>query len=401
MTKYTCIQLIVLICSNSIGLNNLFASERLPPANALLQSMVTAEGADYRAIRDSLINDSDAILDVAVLARDSWGIGLAALIVNERRAHREDFAVWDDRAKTASTNAGGVTFRYLPYPPEPSQTAFLLELVWKFPGRAEAAYEDLVIAPSRTASGPTEMWMSIWQNCSEVKLQDLAIMGLTRNPGPNPVVYEELGAILFEPTSLPRHKGLVLTGFYWNPTSQAIQILKDNWRRLKADKGMLPLAASVLGRADDADSRQMLYDVIRDNIVSTDTRIRVLEACTRHPQQTDVVVFDEFMGLLKSSLKKKRVVSLLEQYSYEEAAPTLRKLLAADDLNPHVGASALLAFKRIYTKGALQDLKSIQLDRDVMEQCRIRMRDEANLMRIIDDIEAKIDQAERPVQERE
>lgn len=282
-----------------------------------LRRVLSSQGKEYLRLRDQILDISDASWDVSQAANESWELGVAAFVLNARRAAPGDFKRMDGQEPRLYAN---LTWYAIRTKSIEHHVAFLLEKVWKPVGSEDKrrALNDLGLSmgSSVVGIGHVDMWLSIWEQCTNEGLREFALFLLSSSSDANALdIVEEVLTETDESTI--RLKSISLLGLRSASSDAAVDIIMNSWQTFQRHLGLRETALGTLGFYGSTRARHFVYDVALDQDMDDSTRAAAMGACCIQPHSTDSDMFVQFIRQAGSEKLKAKGLHALQRCPLE------------------------------------------------------------------------------------
>ena len=198
-----------------------------------LVELIALDGRDYTIARDTLVHSRTEPWDLRAALKVSWDAGLAAHVLDVRRAHPELFPQWDAvvpqetiiRDHYSKHPASFALCSPGNSPEDEARSAFLVEQIWKTAAVPDWKVGALVSFSCLRVSGPVELWLAVWEGATDPALRAVALHGVAQNltPGLRPVVVAALG----DPTMSPEILAAAFNGLGDSRSPEALDLVLE------------------------------------------------------------------------------------------------------------------------------------------------------------------------------
>jgi len=288
-------------------------------------------GDEYVQMRNKLLAEQTLAFDVVAASEKSGRAGLAAFVLDQRRAAPDQFREWDAQSQLPppSNRRGVVYFRN--ERPGVAGEAFLLEQMWR-PARSgadAAAFVEMGALSSRgwVPQSPSALWRSLWTDSPNDYLAQAALIGIgaDRSDAGRALA----SAILADEQNVPLSwRELMLESMRRGKSPFGVEVVSPLLQQFEPHATLFAEGCRVLAASPQAAAREQLHQAATDDARTPERRMVAWEACTTAPQAGDAEVLTTLLkNKAISDDQKEHAVSLLDRYPYEQAAPALRQIL--------------------------------------------------------------------------
>jgi hypothetical protein len=125
---------------------------------------------------------------------------------------------------------------------------------------------------------------------------------------------------------------------------------------------LLSSAAVILASADGESPRLRLRALVQDEGADSFQRLLAIEACADFPRPGDATSIRHFLESSADTGLKERVIYALGKYSYQDAVPVLRGVLAADGSHPQLINAEVFTMAKLYNEDSLPSVENLEAD---------------------------------------
>jgi len=332
-----------------------------------LRRLVVAERAAYPRLRHELLSKNGGPWNVALASGESWELGVAAFVLNSRRASPGDFATMDAEKPGHYANLQNYRFRGVPLV---HQLAFLLEKIWRpldAEDRARAVNDlGLRLSSGSTAIGESQLWLSIWEQCPIERLRQFSVLFLAASNDPG--VLDAIGEVLrtHDEPSIWQTQAYCLMGLWTNELPEAAELVLAEWDRLKRDRGLAEKALGALAASPSPKAREAVYAFAMKPENPEWLRHESVVGCSlrRHPGDREFV--ERFLTEVDSVKLKRKVLADLGALPLADVRPALLGVLR-ESSDSEMASAAALALTQGYIKAKEINPSEIAADIALLE----------------------------------